>query len=97
MRKPTSSCPPQCRRSDYSGSDDEAESVEGEVARKPHRLRTQTKSRASLNRIVTARWPNSWQTRSLCVESEVNDIVNDIETKLLNDVQAIREIVAQQG
>ena len=31
------------------------------------------------------------------IETEVHDIVNDIETKLLNDVQAIREIVAQQG
>ena len=27
----------------------------------------------------------------------MSDIVSDIETKLLNDVQAIREIVAQQG
>ena len=27
----------------------------------------------------------------------MRDIVSDIETKLLNDVQTIREIVAQQG
>ena len=31
------------------------------------------------------------------IETEVRDIVSDIETRLLNDVQAIREIVAQQG
>ena len=31
------------------------------------------------------------------IETEVRDIVNDIESKLLNDVRAIREIVAQQG
>ena len=31
------------------------------------------------------------------IETEVRDIVIDIEAKLLNDVQAIREIVAQQG
>ena len=35
--------------------------------------------------------------RPQCIETEVRDIVSDIETKLLNDVRAIREIVAQQG
>lgn len=39
----------------------------------------------------------SSSVRPQCIETEVRDIVCDIETKLLNDVLAIREIVAQQG
>ena len=35
--------------------------------------------------------------RLQCIETEVRNIVYDIEEKLLNDIQAIREIVAQQG
>lgn len=35
--------------------------------------------------------------RLSCIATEVPEIVSDIEAKLLNDVRAIREIVAQQG
>ena len=70
-----------------------------------------TRPGTSLNRIVTANeWfglpcPSAatsigivrWCVHLLGTKSKVSDIVNDIETKLLKDVQAIREIVAQQG
>ena len=35
--------------------------------------------------------------RFQCLKSEVGDIVCDVEQKLLKDIQAIREIVAQRG
>ena len=49
------------------------------------------RTRASFNHIVFS------SVRLPGFATEAHDIVSDIETKLLNDVRAIREIVAQRG